>query len=386
MGSHKPGKVGDVLHRHASVVLFAFVLAGCAADPSVDSFDVAILHKVDITVVAAHLDELETDMETRVPCTIVYDGEQVEQAGIRQKGNQLVELDDKPSFSVKFDEFVDGRDLHGYNKVLLDNSLQDPTLLRSRLGSDTHLRVGIPAARVAHAQVSLNGVDKGIYVVVEAIDKDFLRLHFGEEYDEGNLYEGPCCGDFVDDIERLDLDDEKKDGRSRDDLRALAEIILKAPDATFAANVATKLDLDWFIKSYALEALLGHWDGFAFGANNYYLYNNPRDGRLVFMPHGMDRILEDSAFDAEKTPLTKLPLRIRTIPQLDERFHAELAALAGSAWNETSMQSAVNQVSDVIATAHSGGQTDNDLEHFNASVDSLRNTLSARSANISPTP
>jgi len=375
-------------YRLASILLVSWAFTGCTAaeDTAEVVFDPARLHEVEITVDAAYLDELATDLDERVPCTVVYDGERVPGSGIRQKGNTLVDLDDKPSFSVKFDEFDDTADLHGLNKILLNNSKQDSTFLRARLGADMHARAGIPAARVAHAQVTFNGVDKGIYVVVEAIDGDFLRLHFGEEHAEGNLYEGPCCGDFVDDVEHMELEDETKDGRSRDDLRALAQIIEETPDTALAAALEQRLDLGRFMKSYALEALLGHWDGFAFRANNHYIYNNPATGLLVFMPHGMDRILEDPAFDPETTPVTRLPLRIRAIPALDAWFHAELAELAGSAWSASALHAAIDQAASVLHTAGPGAQASKDLADFDEHVGALRDIVTTRTDAIAPTP
>ncbi|MDC0745048.1 CotH kinase family protein [Polyangium mundeleinium] len=373
-------------YRLASILLFSSAFTGCTAEDPVEAvFDPAKLHKVEITVASTYLGTLANDLDERVPCDIVYDGELVAGSGIRQKGNTLVDLDDKPSFSIKFDEFDDQAKLYGLNKLILNSSKQDPSFLRSRLGSDVHLRAGLPAARVAHAQVTLNGVDKGIYVVVEAVDKDFLRSHFGEEFAEGNLYEGPCCGDFVDDIEHMELEDEKKDGRSRDDLRALAQVIQDTPDAEFATALEEHLDLGQFMKIYALEALLGHWDGFAFRANNHYIYNNPATGRFVFMPHGMDRILDDPSFDPETTPVTKLPLRIRALTALDMEFQTQRTELARNAWNETSMQAVINQAAAVLHTAAAGEQTSKDLADFDEGVTELRNIVTVRSDKIAPT-
>ncbi|MDI1451602.1 CotH kinase family protein [Polyangium sp. 6x1] len=374
-------------YRLSSILLFLSAFTGCTAEDPVEAvFDPAKLHKVEITVASAYLDTLASDLDERVPCDITYDGELVAGSGIRQKGNTLVDLDDKPSFSVKFDAFDDQAKLYGLNKILLNSSTQDPTFLRARLGSDVHQRAGIPAARVVHAQLTLNGVDKGIYVVVEAIDQDFLRRHFGEAFADGNLYEGPCCGDFATDIEHMELEDEKKDGRTRDDLRALAEIIQETPDAELIAALEQHLDLDRFMKSYALEALLGHWDGFAFRANNHYIYHDPGTGLFVFMPHGMDRILEDPSFDLETTPVTKLPLRIRALPALDIAFHTELEALARTAWDETSMQAVINQAASVLHTAGAGEQTSKDLADFDENVPDLRNIVTVRSDEITPTP
>ncbi|XXX75580.1 CotH kinase family protein [Sorangium sp. So ce134] len=374
--------------RHASTVLSLLLVvvsqSGCPVHEENGEavFDRTKLHTIAITVDEAHLGQLATDLESRVPCTLTYDGEVVRGAGIRQKGNDLVELEDKPSFSVKIDEFDEQAELHGLKKLLLNNAKQDSTFLREQLGGDMHDRAGVPAARTAHAVVSLNGVDKGIYVVTEAVDKRFLRRHFGEKNDEGALYEGPCCGDFVDDLDAAELDGGEDKGAAA--LRALADAIRDAPDGELAARVSERLDLDRFITSFALEALLGHWDGYAYRANNYYLYKNPVDGRFVFIPHGMDRILDDPRFDTETAPVAVLPRRIREIPALDERFRAELARIASAAWDERAALAAIDQAAQVIGAASAGEATRDDLREFTEHASELRDDLKLRRALIDP--
>jgi cysteine-rich repeat protein len=347
-------------------------------------FDRTKLHTVEITVEEGDMAQLATDLENRVPCTVRYDGELVEGAGVRQKGNTLVEVFSKPSFSLKLDEVDERARLHGLSKLLLNSSEQDPTFLRELIGADMHARAGLPAARIAHALVSLNGVDEGIYVVVEAIDKEFLQRHFGEYNDEGNLYEGPCCGDFVDDVDHLELKDQEKDGRTTEDLRALADVVLSAPDAELAAKLGERLDLEGFIKGYALEALLDHWDGYSYKGNNYYMYDNPDDDRFVFIPHGMDRILKETSFDVETAPTARLPLRIRAIPALDDQFHAELATVVSSAWDEAALLAAIDQATPLIRAASAGEQTSKDVARFNEKVDDLRAAVTQRRALVDP--
>ncbi len=377
----------DMFLGLSSLLLMVSSLAGCTTSAELippDVFDSTVLHRVEITVDTTYLGRLATDLDNRVPCTIVYDGEEVVEAGIRQKGNTAVALDQKPGFSVRFDEFRGKADLHGLNKLLLNNSAQDPTFLREKLAAEIHAGAGLAAARVVHAQMIFNGADNGIYVVVEAIDKDFLQDHFGEGNDDGNLYEGPCCGDFVDDIAHMNLEDENKDGRTRDDLTALAQIIRDAPDATFISDVAKNLDLDEFVKIYAIEALLGHWDGFAFRGNNHYIYDNPADSRFVFLPHGMDRILENPNFDGLQVPLMKLPLRIRAIPALDKQFQDQLVQFGTSVWNEARIQTSIDETVALLRTAGSGAQTTKDIADMNAVVTALRNIVTIRNAAINP--
>ena len=393
MVSPKKSSTSIAARTIAPLVLAAssVVLAGCTEEPVVqpEVFDSTMLHQVQITVDATYLGQLAVDLDNRVPCSIVYDGEEIPQAGIRQKGNMAIPLDQKPSFSLRFDEFDSKADLHGLHKLILNNSIQDPTFLREKLGADAHARAGLFAARIAHAKVTFNGVDKGIFVVAESVDKDFLQLRFGKDYDEGNLYEGPCCGDFAVDTKYresdMTLDDEKKDNRSRNDINALANIITTAPDATFATDVATRLDLDEYLKTYALEVLLLHRDGFAFNKNNYYMYDNPADARFVFVPHGMDRILDDLQFDPSVQALeTRLPQRVRSIPAVDARFQELLVQLGTSAWNKSAMLSTIDSTVAKLHKAGAGAQTAADLAQLDANADGLRNIINLLDANMKP--
>ncbi len=382
--------------RHFAPKLNAFVgiaasilLVGCTNTEYPEVFDSTILHEVTITVDATHLDQLAVDLENRVPGTIVYDGKELVQVGIRQKGNTAIPLDQKPSFSVDFDEFDSKGDLHGFHKILLNSSKQDPTFLREKLASEAHARAGLPASRMVHAHVTFNGADAGLYVVAEAVDKDFLQLHFGKDFDQGNLYEGPCCGDFAIDTgyrtTQLTLDDEVKDGRTRDDVNLLAKTIVSAPDATFAADMTKVLDLEQYMKIYALEVLLMHWDGYAFRGNNYYLYDNPADSRFVFFPHGMDRILDDLSFQPTVQNLAaRLPARIRSNPMLDAQFQDLFTQLSLSAWDKTAMTATIDSTVKMLHQAPAGPQTTKDLTLLDAELNGLQYTIKLYDAQLHP--
>lgn len=382
-------------HQMAPLFVLVASLSGCTTGeqaPTVEAkevFDSSVLHHLDITVDAEYLPQLATDLDNRVPSTIVYDGYKVTYVGIRQKGNKAFPLEEKPSFSIRFDEFDNTADLHGLHKLLLNSSLQDPTFLREKLGAETHARAGLPAARIAHAKVSLNGVDKGIYVVVEAIDKDFLQLHLGKDYDNGNLYEGPCCGDFATNepyrLNEVTLDDEKKDNRTRDDINALAAVITTTSDAMLAAELAKKLDVDQYIKIFALEGLLLHRDGYAFGLNNYYLYDHPLDARFVFFPHGMDRILDDLKFDSSPQAIQgRLAGRIRQVSELNARYLELEAEMNKAAWNKAALVSTIDSTVTMLHNAGSGAQTAADVGALDAQVASLRYVIDVIDAKVNP--
>src|SRR5262249_29659153 len=70
----------------------------------------------------------------------------------------------------------------------------------------------------------------------------------------------------------------------------------------------------------AMETILCHSDSYSMNRNNYRLYHDPGSNKLVFMPHGMDRILgtHRSSLDLDIVP-----------PALGLAAHAVLSTAEG---------------------------------------------------------
>src|SRR5581483_1567793 len=120
----------------------------------------------------------------------------------------------------------------------------------------------------------------GRYVVSEAINKQFLKAHFGD--DSGNLYEA----DFRD-INRM-LKQANGAPGDQSDLRSLARAAAVTNGTERLEALGRILDTDEFLNYLALEMILANWDGYAFYQNNYRLYHDPASGRITFIPPDLD--------------------------------------------------------------------------------------------------
>lgn len=385
--------ISDVTMQLAAATLLAASLlsfaTGCGGDPYADSaqaFDRSVLHRIDITVEGEYIPELETNLDARVPCTFTFNDVTVDEAGIRQKGglNSLTNLDTdlglpKPSFSVRLDEFDENGDLYGLRKIILNSAVQDPTFLHQHFGSDLAHKAGLPAARTSHGLVNLNGVPLGIYVVTESIDTEFLGRVFGAENDQGNLYEGRKA-DFTE-TAKLELKDED-DERTREDIEALAGVVLSTPPDKLEETLRLWMDLDKFITAFAFETAINHFDGFAFNRNNYYLYNNPEDDRFVFIPHGMDRIVQLPLGESDTLgddPEALLPQLILQDPRLKAAFLTELTRIANNVWDMPSIFAEIDRIAAVVGAAKvTGIRAEGDLSAFNSNLTFWRDALTSR--------
>ena len=75
---------------------------------------------------------------------------------------RITEVNVQPSLVLKFDACRPGQQYCGLTKLMLNNAVQDSTYLSELLATELFRNAGVPAARVTHARVSLNGRDLGI--------------------------------------------------------------------------------------------------------------------------------------------------------------------------------------------------------------------------------
>lgn len=224
---------------------------------------------------------------TFVPADVVIDGQAVANIGVRKKGF-LGSLDDaRPSLILDFDRYVAGQRFSGTRKLTLNNNKQDPSLINQCLGYGVFAAAGIPAPRCTFAVVSVNGAPLGLYTNVEPVGKPMLGRHFAD--DGGNLYEG-TLSDFRDGwIGTFDRKTNEADP-SRADLEAVAAALALPDDDAMAAALEPLIDVDQFMRFWAVETVLAHWDGYAGNNNNFFLYGDPTSGRLQFLPWGTDQL------------------------------------------------------------------------------------------------
>ena len=290
------------------------------ANVGAEFFEEPTVRVFDFKIPEASLLQLSESSRTYISGEIT-DGEQVlTNVGIRLKGmGSFRSIEEKPSFAVKFDEFVEGQTYRGLKKVMFNNSSQDSTYLAEKLATQLFTDAGVPAAQVTHARVRLNGRDLGLYVVIEAMNKDFLKRQFGSG--KGNLYEG-----YLQDV-RGRLEQDNGEDESQADVRALNEACTISDPAERWEQLNRVLDVDRFLSFIAMELLTTHWDGYAIHYNNYRIYHDPKTDRMVFITHGLDWAFRRPNVLIDP-PLKSVVVRaVLTTPQGQELYRERMSAL-----------------------------------------------------------
>src|SRR5439155_15010000 len=148
------------------------------------------------------------------------------------------------------------------------NSAQDPTYLSERVCRELFEKAGVPVPRANYAVLTLNGQNQGLYLLMEAYNKQFLRRYFKGV--SGNLYEGGVLSDVS---EHMDVNS----GANPEDQSDLKSLLSAAKDAgqnKWLDELSQSLDMDRFLSMIALEIMLCHCDSYAMNRNNYRLYHD----------------------------------------------------------------------------------------------------------------
>jgi hypothetical protein len=268
---------------------------------------------------------------------IRIDGVPVARVGVRKKGFLGSVVSTRPSLKVKFDEYVNGQTFSGLDGLTLNNNNQDRAMVQTFLAYDLFARAGVPASRANFAHVRVNGEDLGVYTHVEAIGRPFLRRAFGST--NGVLYES-YAGDF--NTDRFYRIVEKSGGQNQDRTRleALKDALAVAGPVS-AARISELVDLDSFIRMWAIESLMGHWDSYSGNRNNYYLYVNPTTKKLHFIPWGPDSVFADpgplqpAVVPKSFKAMGILSRRLWELPDMRARYQAVMRELLAGPWTES---------------------------------------------------
>ena len=155
---------------------------------------------------------------TSVKCTVREGTNTYQEVTVHLKGSagSFRPVDANPGLTLNFGKYVKSQSFHGLQRFSLNNSVQDPSLLSEQISRELSAAAGVPVPRATQAVVELNGRKLGVYVLVEAYNKQFLARHFNNT--KGNLYDGG----FVKDIDSQLVKSSGANPNDRSDLEKLA--------------------------------------------------------------------------------------------------------------------------------------------------------------------
>ncbi|AFG38647.1 CotH kinase family protein [Spirochaeta africana] len=229
-------------------------------------------------------------------------------------------------FRISFNSYVDGGRFYGLRNMILKWHNQDPSYAREILAYDLFNRFGVTAPRASYARVYLQVTEPdgseiatyayGVYAMIESVDRSFYQERFDDNlgYSWKSLYTsmGPAsltldsiAGDRIGQEYKLGSPGENyapiydfkhhNPGRgvrfsdARDELEEFVRAINILEGAAFERYLRANMNVEGLLRAYAVNMMLGQWDGYWVNGNNYYLYQDSR-GIWHYIPWDYDNI------------------------------------------------------------------------------------------------
>ena len=281
-----PGPSGWFPRWTWALALAVFLTSSNARQPdAADLFEpTPTVHRFELRLAPEAVRSLRERPRQKVEARVVLDGQEARKIELRLKGalGSFRPLDDRPSLTLETSNT--GAFPGGITKLHLNNSVEDPSRLRERLGRHLFTGAGVPCPRVGHARVMLEGRDLGLYVMVEGCTQDWIRRTFGEV--PGSVFE-PQAGNS----DAVAFREVARYPASPPGILPPGFLEShRGPMGTRWERAASVVDPAALVEFLAVDLRAGHADGYGLARNNYRLWV-PRDGRgLRWIPHGLDRL------------------------------------------------------------------------------------------------
>src|SRR5262249_12162657 len=100
---------------------------------------------------------------------------------LKNSGNRTLRAPKRP-WRVLLDASGDSNQLAGMTRINLKAMYNDPSQMREALAWRLFGIADIPAPRHTYAKLAFGETYKGLFSVIEHVDKKFLRDHFGKNF------------------------------------------------------------------------------------------------------------------------------------------------------------------------------------------------------------
>lgn len=257
------------------------------------------------------------------------------------------------SFTVSFKKFNKTQLFHQSEKLVLKWFKDDAMYAREVFSYDLFEKLGVwtaPQSSYCRLTIKITGDAKaayfGVYQMIEPVDDAFLANRSSFFTTTGNLWKANWGASLKDpSINNMGIEDvtltytntpiyDYKGSKSN--LAAaktqLSDFITNVNSKTgddFKNYIAQKMDVNLFLKTYAVNVTVGMWDDYWSNSNNYYFYFDAA-GKFYFIPYDYDNTLGTSLLMADsgiQDPLNwgknadnPLVAKLLTIPEYKAQY------------------------------------------------------------------
>ena len=288
-------------HKYLLLCLGLFSLQSSYAQTGGSLFDPSILHEIRLEFNQTEFwdsltlnyqdwvaDQSGDDVYTEASITI--DGYELPSIGARFKGLASYYYVDglKKPMKIDLNEFVEDQEYYGIKKFNLHNGACDPTMMRDFVAYDVLRKAGVKAPRMSHCKLFINDEFWGVYGIIEQIDKAFINENFADN--DGTLIKNNGWSElewFGDDPLEYQDDFQLKTNEETDDWSNFIhflDVLNNADNDVFLAEFEKVFDINLYLHTLAIDVMLNNWDSYIINKRNWYLYHEPKGGKMHWIP------------------------------------------------------------------------------------------------------
>jgi hypothetical protein len=343
-----------------------------------------------------------------IPCNLEFNGTNWYNVGIRYKGNSSLSASssgvNKLPFRLEFSEFEDdyieikGQTFYGFPALSMSSNYNDKSFLREKIGCDLFNEFGVPAPQTAFYEMYVDYGDGpvyfGLYTALEVVFETMLTKQFGSE--SGNCYKPDGTGASFSstgfDLSHFENKTNQTDGDT--DIQTLYDI-LHSTDRTnsttaWKTSIESVFDVDGFLKWLAVNTTIQNWDTYGRMTHNYYLYNDPEDNLIKWIPwdnneafqtgnQGGALSFEFTSISDEDWPLIGY---ILSIPSYENTFKQHILSFIGSTFEPTKMQAQYAEMQNLIQSSVDAETSDysflTSTSDFSSAISTLNTHVNTR--------
>ncbi|MEP2024558.1 MAG: CotH kinase family protein [Reichenbachiella sp.] len=350
------------------------------------------VHRIDIVLTTDEFTTMQNDLAQfvgfRPPGTSVegkpiyvaadfyYEGTQWYEVGIRYKGNSSLQFASRDGINklplrFEFDKFEDeypeikNQRFYGFEEVSMSSGYLDQSCMREKTAADLFREFGVPAAQTAYYEIWVDEGDGnpkyyGLYTMVEIIFDTMLQNMFGSS--SGNCYkpegEGARFGVTGFDLNHFEKKTNEDEG-DWSDIQALYDALHASTRSTnvekWKADLEALFDVDGFLKYLAVNNTIQNWDTYGLMDHNYYLYHDPADDLIKWIPWDNNMAFADDlgkgalSFEMSEVgddwPLISY---IIAVPEYRDKYDAYINDFINGPFESTKMQAQYEDMSTLI--------------------------------------
>lgn len=294
---------------------------------------------------------------------ITFNGVTLDSVAIRTKGGSSLSSvanssSDRYSFKVDINEYVSGQKFFGLKKFTLQNSFNDPSYMREVIAYELMDEMGVPTPEHAYVNFYVNGELFGLYLMVEAIDGEFIEKHFANS--NGDLYKPDGTGSDLlwlgDDIQSY-TDINLQTNEDTTDNGAFINFVESLDKGETSA-----IEVDTLLRYMSVSTSLSNLDSYHGPlAHNYYIYDN--DGVFSILPWDFNESFGTFNMNCNSVDVRELYIDEPVSGALSERplianvfseqsnldvYHSYLTQLINGSLSSDTFNARVNEIADLI--------------------------------------